>query len=465
MPTVPQNEALIKHLAELLQAHRPAFGQERVFLRVVGFVFGEIMTFTRHTVTQVLVAMGLAAVCWSGWYRLFSRKRFDEAAVAAVLFQETLQHVGPDAVYVVGGDGTQIARDSQKMEGSSWLKCPRNPPFKRSIHRAQRFFHGAWLLPPEDGYSRALPLRLLPAFNPKAVRQEHNAVTEGEAGLAYMRWVREQLDAAGRTAQPVLGLFDGSYDTLAWWKGLPAGVVTLVRTAKNRDLRELYTGTDRRRKYGPKALTPDEWLQVKDGGWTTTHLRVRRRKRRMVYRVEGPCIRYGAADTPLFLIVVRGERYTKNGKQKYRQPAYYLVNALQAADGSWVLPLPIEPLLFWAWQRWELEVTHREMKTDFGVGDKQCWHPHSAVSAVQWGAWVYAILVLAGYRTFGLCSAPPLATAWWSGARRWSWPRLLNQYRAVLLTDAKYTPCWPAIPTNWGDKEAALRDLFVPLPV
>jgi hypothetical protein len=433
-------------------------------MRVVGLIIGEIMTFTRHTVTQVLVAMGLVAAPWSAWYRLFSRGRFDEAAVAGQLFRETLPHVGPAEVYVVGGDGMQIARDSQQMEGSSWLKCPRNPPFKRGIHRAQRFFHGAWLMPPEDGYSRALPLRLLPAFTPKAARQQHDAVKEWEAGLTYMQWVRQQLDAAGRTAQQVLGLFDGNYDTLGWWRNLPAGVVTLVRTAKNRDLRELYTGTDRRRKYGPKAPTPGEWLS-KRTGWTTTHVRVRQRQRRMVYRVEGPFIRYGAADTPLFLLVVRGERYHKNGKQKYRNYTYYLVNAQPATDGSWVLPLPIEEVLFWAWQRWELEVTHREMKTDFGVGDKQCWNPLAAVSAVQWGAWVYAILVLAGYRTFGLCGSPPSATAWWSGARRWSWLRLLNQYRAALLADEKYTPCWPGIPTNWGDKAAALRALFVPFPV
>ena len=35
---VPQNGNLIKNLFDLLEAHRPAFGQERVFLRVVGLV-------------------------------------------------------------------------------------------------------------------------------------------------------------------------------------------------------------------------------------------------------------------------------------------------------------------------------------------------------------------------------------------------------------------------------------------
>lgn len=463
MESVPQNTELIKNLRELLQAHRPAFGQERIFMRVIGLVMGEIMTFGRHTLTQVLVAMGLGAGPWSAWYRVLSHNRFDEEAVSKYLFGETLQHVAEEELYVVGGDVTEIARDSHKMEGSCWLKCPRNPPFMRSIHRAQRFLHGAWLMPPEQGYSRALPLRMMPAFTEKAKRRIHEAVKEWAAGRNYLQWVREQLDEAGRTTQQVLGLFDGSYDTLDWWKTLPEGVVTLVRTAKNRDLRALYTGPDRRRKYGPKALTPGEWLHEQTG-WTTLWLTIRRRQRRMVYRVEGPYIRYGAAGTPLFLIVVRGEHYYKGDKRRYRKPAYYLVNAQQHPDGTWELPVSIEDLLFWAWQRWELEVTHREMKTDFGVGDKQCWNDLSAVRSVQWGAWVYAVLVLAGYRTWGLSGSPPLTTAWWSGARRWSWARLLEQYRAALLTDEKYTPCWPGIPSNWGYKETALRKLFVASP-
>jgi hypothetical protein len=300
---------------------------------------------------------------------------------------------------------------------------------------------------------------MIPAFNAKAVRQQHEALKEWEAGLRYLQWVRDELHAAGRSQQQVLGLFDGSYDTLGWWKGLPTGVTTLVRTAKNRDLREVYSGPNKRRKYGEKVLSPGEWLHEREG-WATRHLTVRRRQRRMVYRVEGPFLRYGAGDTPVFLIVVRGQHYYKNGKRHYRNFAYYLLNAQLADDGTWQLPIPVEDLLFWAWQRWELEVTHREMKTDFGVGDKQCWNPQAAVVSVQWGAWVYALLVLAGYRTYGLCGAAPCATAWWAGARRWSYARLIAHYREALFADPRYTPCWPGTPTNWGCKEQALRDLF-----
>jgi len=45
------------------------------------------------------------------------------------------------------------------------------------------------------------------------------------------------------------------------------------------------------------------------------------------------------------------------------------------SDNQWQLLLPVETLLAWLWQRWELEVAHREMRGGFGVGEKQCWHP------------------------------------------------------------------------------------------
>jgi hypothetical protein len=72
-------------------------------------------------------------------------------------------------------------------------------------------------------------------------------------------------------------------------------------------------------------------------------------------------------------------------------------------------------LLAWLWQRWEIEVAHREMKTGFGLGEKQCWNKRSAILSVQWNVWVYAILLLAGYRTWGLCSGPPTPARWWPG--------------------------------------------------
>jgi hypothetical protein len=436
MTTIPQNQELLNHLTQLLQAHRHLFRQERVFQRVALLVVAEIVVFARHTVTQLLMGLGLTAVDWSSWYRLFSHGRFPYDEASAVLFGETLKHVGPEDVYVVAGDGTQTRRSSRKMEGAHWLHNPQSPVFKRGIHIAQRWFNGSWLLPAENGYSRALPLRWLPAFTEKSQPQTTAPCKEWEAAVAFLTWLKQQLAAHGRAGQQVLMVADGHYDTLHLWKYLPAGVILLARSARNRVLWHL-PGPDARKncKYGERAPTPvDYWRQRK--GWQRLVLTVRDRPRHLQVKVAGPFLRKGAAERPLFLIVVRG----KGNKRTRRQPLPFLVNAVQDAAGDWVLPLPVADLLFWTWQRWEVEVAHRELKSNFGLGNKQCWQPTAAVLSVQWSAWVYALLLLAGYRCWGLTGAPAVPTRWWRGSGRWSLNTLWRGYRAALWGDHQFQP-------------------------
>lgn len=335
MLRVPEFPGLVNELVRLLLAHREAFGQQRVFERVIALVFAEVVVWARHTVTQLLWALGIQNEDWSAWYRLFSRGRFHEEGVNSVLLRETLRHVAPTDVYVIGGDGVQIWRDSHKMEGTSWLKCPRTPAWRPGIHRAQRFFNGSWLLPSEQGYSRALPLRFLAAFTHKAQRSAHEAVKEWQGALTFMAWVRARLDEAGRQAQRVLFLGDGSYDNINLWKARPERVVVLVRSAANRALYALpgaYAGRGAHRKYGQRAPKPQAYLKQRSL-WQTTTLTVRGRQRRMVYRVEGPFIRRGAPNCPLFLLVVRGQEWKRRGSRRRRKPCFYLVNASQTAIG------------------------------------------------------------------------------------------------------------------------------------
>ena len=63
---------LLQKLLELLEVHRSAFGQERVYWRAVGMVLGEIFNFGRHTVTPGLMALGIIDGDWSGGYRLYN---------------------------------------------------------------------------------------------------------------------------------------------------------------------------------------------------------------------------------------------------------------------------------------------------------------------------------------------------------------------------------------------------------
>lgn len=447
MTTIPQNKKLLNHLTELLQAHRHIFSQERVFQRVALLVVAEIVVFARHTITQLLMGIGLTELDWSSWYRLFSHGRFPYDAASSVLFGQTMQHIEPDELYVVAGDGTQTRRSSRKMEGAHWLHNPQSPVFKRGIHLAQRWFNGSWLLPAENGYSRAVPLRWLPAFTEKSQPQATTPCKEWEAALAFLLWLKKQLVAHGRLQQWILMVADGHYDTLNLWKHLPEGVVLLARSAKNRALWHLPGSTARKnRKYGERALAPAAYWRERQG-WRRLHLQVRGKPRHLQVKVKGPFLRKGAAHRPLFLIIVRG----KKNKRTRRKPLPFLVNAVSDSTGRWQLPLPVDQLLFWAWQRWEVEVAHRELKSNFGLGNKQCWNPQAAILSVQWSAWVYALLLLAGYRAWGLTKAPAVPTRWWRGSGRWSLNTLWRGYRAALWGSHQFTPIDPDSCLTWGD--------------
>lgn len=458
MTTVTQNQALLKNLFALLEAHREIFAQERTYQRVVGLVLAEVFVFARHTVSQLLMCLGQTEVDWSAAYRIFSQRRFRAERARTVVIGETLKEVRADEVYVVGVDATHTPRSSGKLEGCGWARNPRTPAFRPGIHKAQRWSHGSWLTPAQAGYSRAVPIWFQPAFSQRTTRQVTASCTEGEAAADFLFELRGQLKRQSREAQEVLVLGDGRYDELTLWQSLPERTFLLTRTASNRALYELPTAPARRRGrkpvYGPRAPTPREvWRERK--GWQTLTLQVRGRERHLQVKVRGPFLRRGAPDCPLLLIVVRG----KDNTRTRRDPLPFLVNARKTAERTWTLPFRVETLLFWAWQRWELEVCHRELKSNFGLGHKQSFNPYSAVTSVQWSAWVYAILVLAGYRTFGLTQSRTVPTAWWRGSGRWSLNTLWRSYRAAFWQVKEFQALPAPNPADWGEKEALLRAL------
>ena len=458
---------LLHNLFVILEAHRPAFKQDRPFWRAVGLVLGEIFSFGRHTVTQGLLSLGVTDGDWSAWYRLFSRERFDEEKLSDCLLRETLEHVAVDELYCAAIDSTTLHRSSLKMPGTSWLRDTRFSAFRPGIHRAQRFLHGAWLTPLEAGYSRAIPLRFLPAFPPKAIPADVPARREWEAGSLFIDWLRRRLDRAGRAAQQILMLADGSFDVLELWRRLPERVILVTRTARNRCLYYLPApdsepGPGRPALYGERAPHPADWLHAGLRNWPNQRVEVRGKLIKMRYQVLGPFVREGLPEQPLFLIVVKGMHRLVGKKKlryKHRGPSFYLISAVQTARGDWQLPLPITTILTWLWQRWEIEVAHREMKSGLGLGEKQCWNKRASLVSVQWSAWTHAILLLAAYRTWGLCNGPPTPARWWPGAKRWSFNTLWRSYRSELWNTCDFRPLWTTTGDNWWKKETWLAAL------
>ena len=164
-PAVPAARPLLPEVFALLAAQRPAFTQDRPFHRAEALGVGWLCAVGRRTITQTLLALGEGGTDWSGWYRLFSTPRLDYDRLTASLLGEVLPLAPAAQPFAAVVDGLSVPRTSRTMPGTAWAKHPGTPVFKPGIHRAQRFVDLAWLpAPTAAGYSRAVPLRLEPAF-------------------------------------------------------------------------------------------------------------------------------------------------------------------------------------------------------------------------------------------------------------------------------------------------------------
>lgn len=421
---------------DLMQDYRLIFKQHRSFARLMLLALGLVFAFARRTVTQAICAIGQDQADWSGWYRLLRGQRFDEVSLWRVLVKQTVAHAPVNEPYVVAIDTTAIWRSSHSMPGSGWACAPQTAAFRRGLRRAQRFLTCAWLPEALRSFSRAIPIRLLSAFTPSSAPALDGPRKAWQAALECLRWLRETLDSLGRVSQPLVALADGAFDQVELWRQLPVGVTLVTRTARNRVLYELPPaptgGRGRRRKYGARTLTPQMHLHAR-GGWQQTTIEIRGRQRLLRYKLIGPLLRQGAPERPLFLLVVQGQSWRRRGKRHARLPAYYLVNAAWDDKGAcWRLPLPATSILQLVWQRWEIEVTHRAMKTGFGVGEMQCWQSVSAVLSVQVHAWVFSTLMLAAYCCWGMLGRQRRRCAWDRHAQRWTFNTVLQELRAEL---------------------------------
>lgn len=92
--------------------HIGAYKSRSECFRVWALILAELFFFARHTIEQLILALGLTEADWSAWYRFFSALRFVYDKASEIVFGETLHHVREDELYVVGGDATQTPRSS-----------------------------------------------------------------------------------------------------------------------------------------------------------------------------------------------------------------------------------------------------------------------------------------------------------------------------------------------------------------
>ena len=153
----------------------------------------------------------------------------------------------------------------------------------------------------------------------------------------------------------------------------------------------------------------------------------------------------GAKQKPLRLIVLAstGYRKSKHGRRQYHKPAYLLTSDLTT---------PAAVLIQDYFDRWAIEVNHRDEKEILGVGEAQVWNQKSVSKVPALLVAMYSWLLLAGLECYGpkrTSDYEPLPK-WRRGAKRPSCLDLVTLLRKQLAENPVKFATGTAAPTYAG---------------
>jgi hypothetical protein len=172
------------------------------------------------------------------------------------------------------------------------------------------------------------------------------------------------------------------------------GVELIARARK--DIRLCFRAQDgSRRFYGVQKLTPEQVRLDHSRSWKATTVFYGGKRRKVEYKeVAGIFWQGGARKRPLRLLVVRPTRYrkTKSGRYYYRRPTYLLTTVVNGT---------VRQLLQIYFDRWQIEVNHREEKDTLGVGQAQLHNVTAVPKQPAFAVASYSALLLASLQAFG----------------------------------------------------------------
>ena len=436
---------LLTYLLEQTDRWKFVFPQTRTLQRAIALAFGLLCGMGRRTVTRAIGFQGNTQKDWSADYKLFSRCQWEPRALFHPILDQALREHPSDYV-VTATDDTRVWRTGKHVPQTQWHRDPMGPPFQTNLRWGHRFLQASLLLPlyqqdPESS-SRAIPIRfeMAPVIKkpgkkatPEQLQEyarqkkQHNLSTQF---VDLTLELRQRLNQTGYQQKRLLQVGDGSFcNRTVMRQDWEAQQVSLtVRCRKDIVLCKKAPGKGPR-FYGKVKFTPEE---------------VRRRNSRARWQkgliFHGGCYREvrfkelnkvywqgGARKRELRLLIVApvGYRTTRSGRKYYRRPAYLL---------STDLSTPALVLLQAYFDRWGIEVNHRDEKNILGVGQAQVWNEHSVSKVPALLVAMYSWLLLAGLKCYGPKRAEvyePLPK-WRRGAKRPSCLDLITLLRRQL---------------------------------
>lgn len=419
---------LLDALLLILRAWIPAFAQSRSGQRAIQQTLGSLLTLGRRTLSRSLWTLGRQHRDWSADYRLHSRASWNSQD----LFQPVLEHAArlcDDSLLVIAMDDTRIRKTGRKILTAFFQRDPLSPKFRFNLMWGLRFLHFSLLVPlyrsNSDVPPRSLPVRFVevPAIKKPGKRASASEIEAYQQLVkvhnlscrtqALLQEFRQAADAAGLRSRTILAVGDGGFCNRTLFRQ-PLDRIEIVARAR-RDCRLcLADETGGRRFYSTEVFTPDQIRQRECLPWQHTRIFHGGQWRDVRYKeVTHVYWRCGGAKRPLRLLVVAPIPYhsSKGKRQYYSQPAFLLSTDLHR---------PADLILQAYFDRWQIEVNHREMKDTLGIGQAQLRNTRSVPRQPAMLVAAYSALLLAGIQVFGdlRADAFPALPKWRRSTRR-----------------------------------------------
>ena len=393
---------------EIVADWKDVFAQARTTRRAVRQALGSLVCLGRRTLSRVIWTNGGEQRSWSSEYFLHSRAEWDPQQLFAPLLKRALTWC-PGRLVGVAVDDTRLRKTGLCIPQAFYQRDPLSPPFHWNLIRGLRFLQASLLLPLHRCApvgSRALPIRFQDA--PAVKRPRRNAPLEqwrwyrelvkrlnlSRRFTRMMGQLRQMLDEAGAANQILVLAADGSFCNRTVFSA-PRDRTEIIARARKDAVLCFRVPQPSRRFYALDKFTPEQVRQDEAIPWQTTKLFYGGKRRRIRYK-ELPCLywRTGARQQPLRLLVVAPTPYRnrQSGRLYYRRPAYLLTTDLGSSA---------KPLLQIYFDRWQIEVNHREEKDTLGVGQAQLWNETAVPKQPVLVVAAYSALLLASLITFG----------------------------------------------------------------
>jgi len=399
---------LLTAFLTIVRSWSSVFPYEPSSRRAIRQAVGSLVCLGRRTLSRIIWTNGGQNRSWGSEYFLHSRCRWEPQQLFTPILEQALpfctgRYIG------VAADDTRLRKTGRCIQQAFFQRDPLSPHFHVNLMLGLRFLQASLLIPlyrRSKVGTRALPIRFQEASRVKRPKRKASAeewklyraaarqYNLSQKFVTMMKDLRIALDAAGASLKILVMAVDGSFCNRTVFAAAAKGVEVIARARKDAVLC-FRAAAGSRRFYDTKKFNPEHVRQDASLPWQESKLFYGGKRRRIRFKEINPVYwQGGGRRRALRLLVVAPTPYRKrnSGRYYYRQPAYLLSTDLNGHAST---------LLQIYFDRWQIEVNHREEKDTLGVGQAQLWNPTSVPKQPVLAVAAYSALLLASLQAFG----------------------------------------------------------------